>query len=129
MIKTTALSLILTLLLAAATGCGGAFNRNTGAYNRSIFSWLGRPVSELEAAWGPPLKVEKLSKGRMYTWAFPLDPTQDNFHKKSGRSYDHCLAVIVTDAKGRISSFNPTPEIENEAIGCGFLDKTPPCRR
>ncbi|MDR0354590.1 MAG: hypothetical protein LBJ64_02485 [Deltaproteobacteria bacterium] len=124
---TAVLSIILVMLLAAS-GCAGAFSRNVGAYRSAIYSWLGRPASELEAAWGPPNKVEKWEKGAMYTWAFPLDPTKDNFDKKSGRRYDVCLAVIMTDSSGRISSFNPSPEIETEAIGCGFLENGPPSR-
>jgi len=119
-----------TLILA---GCGDPYYKSTQAYKRSIYTWLGRPVSELEAAWGQPQSVAKWDRDlKAYTWSFPLDSGQDNVYKdkKSGkeRRYDVCVATIVVDSGGRISNFNPTPEDTDEALGCGFLKTPPPDR-
>jgi len=123
----------LIALLTGLTACGLFRDPNPnyqlGPYQNTMYSWLGRPVKELIAQWGPPARRGSLSSGqKTYTWVWPLNPGEAVYVDSQGQKtvYETCEATVSTNSKGIISNFNPTQEDQDiRSFGCGFLKPAP----
>lgn len=116
------LAILLAIIYLPACGAGKAYLNNVG-------SWVGAPLGELIAQWGPPHKTGQLKNGQRYYewtqavehWVPPNLCLTDDLHCDPGGYYalTSCTSTVMVDPQDLIISV--TPDSFLGLSNCRFL--------